>query len=288
MSTDPAADGDDTKRSAVEGIKETSRWLRGTLADELARPESDHFSDEDKQLLKFHGSYQQEDRDARKNRSKAGVGKHYMFMVRLKLPGGKMTGKQWLALDDIAGAYANGTIRLTTRQSIQFHGILKANLRQSLRDMNAALISTLGACGDVNRNVIACPAPLKDQPRVEGQRLADSVAAHLAPRSNAYHDVWLNGEQVSPDANETDGVEPIYGKVYLPRKFKTAAASSGTTCWSAAAWAAPPATRTRSRTWPSRSASWSPTRSWLQRKRSSSSSATTAIAATASGPASST
>jgi len=222
MSTDPAADGEETKRSAVEGIKEKSRWLRGTLADELARPESDHFSDEDKQLLKFHGSYQQEDRDARKARSKAGVGKHYMFMVRLKLPGGKMTGKQWLALDDIAGAYANGTLRLTTRQSIQFHGILKSNLQQSLRDMNAALITTLGACGDVNRNVIACPAPLRDQPRIEGQRLADAVAAHLAPRSNAYHDVWLNGEQLSPDANETDGVEPIYGKVYLPRKFKTA------------------------------------------------------------------
>src|SRR6187397_3138785 len=104
MSTDPAADGEEIKRSAVEVIKEKSRWLRGTLADELANPESDHLGEEDKQLLKFHGSYQQEDRDARKNRPKAGVGgKHYMFMVRLKLPGGKMTGKQYLALDDIAG-----------------------------------------------------------------------------------------------------------------------------------------------------------------------------------------
>lgn len=223
------ATDDEAKRSAVENIKESSRWLRGTLADELAS-DIDHFGDESKQLLKFHGSYQQEDRDARKSRSKAGVGKHYMFMVRLKLPGGKLTGSQYLALDDIAGAHANGTLRLTTRQSIQFHGILKGNLRQSLRDMNAALISTLGACGDVNRNVLACPAPLNDQPRVEAQRLADAIAAHLAPRSNAYHDVWLNGEQVSPDAGQADGVEPIYGKVYLPRKFKTAFALPHDNC----------------------------------------------------------
>src|SRR5262245_4519888 len=221
MSADQPADGDDGKRSAVEGIKESSRWLRGTLAEELAR-DSDHFSDADKQLLKFHGSYQQEDRDARKTRSKAGVGKHYMFMVRLKLPGGKLTSKQYLALDDITGAYANGTLRLTTRQSVQFHGILKANLRQALRDLNDALITTLGACGDVNRNVIACPAPLGDPPRKDAQQLADAVAAHLAPRSSAYHDVWLNGEKLSPDAEQPDGVEAIYGKVYLPRKSKTA------------------------------------------------------------------
>src|SRR4051812_29315444 len=190
MATDPPADGDDVKRSAVEGIKEKSRWLRGTIATELANPESDHLGEEDKQLLKFHGSYQQEDRDARKARSKAGVGgKHYMFMVRLKLPGGKMSGRQYLALDDIAGERANGTLRLTTRQSIQFHGIIKKDLRPAIQGMNATLISTLGACGDVNRNVIACPAPRNDEARVTGQRLADAIAAHLAPRSKAYHDV---------------------------------------------------------------------------------------------------
>jgi sulfite reductase (ferredoxin) len=220
MAMDPTP-SNERKPSPTEGIKEASRWLRGTLADELSQ-DSDHFNEENKQLLKFHGSYQQEDRDARKNRSKAGVSKHYMFMVRLKLPGGKMSGKQFLALDDIAGAHGNSTLRLTTRQSIQFHGILKGQLRQAIRGMNAALISTLGACGDVNRNVIACPAPLNDQPRREGQRLADAIAAHLAPRSKAYHDVWLNGERMSPDAEQSDGVEPIYGKVYLPRKFKTA------------------------------------------------------------------
>jgi sulfite reductase (ferredoxin) len=220
MAMDPTP-GPERNPSAVERIKGSSHWLRGTLADELAQ-DSEHFNEDNKQLLKFHGSYQQEDRDARKARSKAGVSKHYMFMVRLKLPGGKMSGKQFLALDDIAGAHGNSTLRLTTRQSIQFHGILKGQLRQAIQGMNDALISTLGACGDVNRNVIACPAPLNDQPRREGQRLADAIAAHLAPRSKAYHDVWLNGERMSPDADQAEGVEPIYGKVYLPRKFKTA------------------------------------------------------------------
>ncbi|HVK14791.1 MAG TPA: NADPH-dependent assimilatory sulfite reductase hemoprotein subunit [Gemmataceae bacterium] len=228
MATDEAASGE-VKRSGFEAVKEASRWLRGTLADELAT-DADHLSDNAKNLLKFHGSYQQEDRDARKSRSKAGVGKHYMFMVRLKLPGGKMSGRQYLALDEIAGARANGTLRLTTRQSIQFHGIVKGDLRPAIREMNAALISTLGACGDINRNVMACPAPLNDEPRRSGQQLADAIAAHLAPRSNAYHDVWINGEKMSPDADQSDGVEPIYGKVYLPRKFKTAVALPHDNC----------------------------------------------------------
>ena len=229
MATEQPAPSEEPKRSASEGLKEASRWLRGTLADELGQ-DTDHFSDDAKQLLKFHGSYQQEDRDARKSRAKEGVGKHYMMMVRLKLPGGKMTAGQYLAMDAVAGRHANGTIRFTTRQSIQFHGILKANIRQSLRDINAVMISTLGACGDVNRNVMACPAPLNDRPRQDAQRLADAIAAHLAPRSNAYHDVWLNGEKLSPDAGQPEGVEPIYGKVYLPRKFKVAIALPHDNC----------------------------------------------------------
>src|SRR5271156_1608335 len=123
MSTDHLPDAPDTpKRSGFENVKEASRWLRGTLADELAQ-DVDHFSDDAKNLLKFHGSYQQEDRDARKNRSKTGVGKHYMCMIRLKLPGGKLTAKQFLAMDDLASQYGNNTLRFTTRQSIQFHGI---------------------------------------------------------------------------------------------------------------------------------------------------------------------
>jgi len=213
------------KPSPVEGIKDTSRYLRGTLAEELVGP-SDHFSEENKQLLKFHGSYQQEDRDARKNRPKGGAtGKAYCFMIRLKLPGGKLTAKQYLAMDEIADRHANGSLRLTTRQSIQFHGILKTNLKASIAEINEALVSTLGACGDVNRNVISCPAPTGDAARVQMQVLADELADHLAPKSGnqAYHEIWLNGDKIEAPSDATVA-EPIYGKHYLPRKFKVALA----------------------------------------------------------------
>jgi len=209
------------KLSPVEGMKERSRYLRGNLAEEVASA-ADHLSEEAKNILKFHGSYQQEDRDARKNRAKPGVGKAYMFMIRLKLPGGRLTPEQYLAMDDIAGRHANGTLRFTTRQSIQFHGVLKSNLKQTMADINGAMVSTLGACGDVNRNVVACPAPLGDPARKQMQQLAAEIAAHLAPRSGnqAYHEIWLNGEKVGTDLPPEEA-EPIYGKVYLPRKFKT-------------------------------------------------------------------
>jgi sulfite reductase (ferredoxin) len=209
------------KLSPVEGVKAESRHLRGTIAQELADPALDHLGEANKQLLKFHGSYQQEDRDARKNRSKAGVGKAYMFMVRLKLPGGKLTADQYLALDEITGQFANGTLRFTTRQSIQFHGVFKPNLKHLIGGVNEALVSTLGACGDVNRNVIACPAPLNDPARLQMQELAGKIAEHLAPKAGgrAYHEIWLNGDRLGgPEPKEE---EPIYGRTYLPRKFKT-------------------------------------------------------------------
>src|SRR5262245_53262385 len=205
-------------RTGFEAVKETSRQLRGTIADELVS-DAEHLSDPSKNLLKFHGSYQQEDRDARKARSKVGVGKHYMFMVRCKIPGGRVTADQFLAVDDLAGQYANGTVRFTTRQGIQLHGVLKGDLKKTISGINASLLTTLGACGDVNRNVMACPAPLADQPRRELQRWAATVAAEFAPRTTAYHDIWLNGEHVGPP---TEVEEPIYGKTYLPRKFKVA------------------------------------------------------------------
>ncbi|MGL4422874.1 MAG: NADPH-dependent assimilatory sulfite reductase hemoprotein subunit, partial [Gemmataceae bacterium] len=150
--------------SPVEGIKARSQYLKGSLAEEMEN-DSDHLSDEGKNLIKFHGSYQQEDRDARKNRAKPGVGKAYMFMIRLKMPAGRLTADQYLAMDAISDRHANGTLRLTNRQSIQFHGILKGNLKGTIADINAALVSTLGACGDVNRNVMACPAPTGDPTR---------------------------------------------------------------------------------------------------------------------------
>jgi len=225
------------KRSAVEGLKEESRQLRGTIADELAR-DSDHFTEEqNKQLLKFHGSYQQEDRDARKNRNKDGVGKHHMFMIRCKIPGGRLTTAQYLAVDDLAGKYGNGTLRFTTRQGIQLHGVLKGHLRETIAGINSCLLTTLGACGDVERNVMACPAPhFHGGVHTQLQETAATLAAHLAPRSRAYHEIWLNGQPVPGNnvdpagANPGTDVEPLYGKVYLPRKFKTGLALPEDNC----------------------------------------------------------
>ena len=228
MSNEATAVEAPPKLSPVEGIKEASRYLRGTLAAELAS-DTDHLSKEMEQLVKFHGSYQQEDRDARKNRPKGGAaGKAYCFMIRLKLPGGRLTADQYLVMDGLADKYANGTLRLTTRQSIQFHGVLKSDLKATIAGFNEALVTSLGGCGDVNRNVMACPAPLGDPARKQMQELADAVAAHLAPRAGAraYHEIWLDGEKQEPvpaaEHESPEADEPIYGKVYLPRKFKVA------------------------------------------------------------------
>lgn len=209
----------ESKRSPVELIKEKSRQLRGGIAAELAK-DSDHFSDDDKQLIKFHGFYQQDDRDARKDRHKEGAGKAYNFMVRCKIPGGKVTAAQYLALDEIAGQFANGSLRVTSRQGFQLHGVLKEHLKETIASINQCLLTTLGACGDVNRNVMATPAPLATPTHAKLQALADQLAAHFAPRSGAYHEIWLDGAKVA--GGEEPDIEPIYGKLYLPRKFKIA------------------------------------------------------------------
>src|SRR5882724_10529134 len=207
------------KRSPVELIKENSQQLRGTLGEELAT-DSDHFNDSDKQLIKFHGSYQQDNRDARKDRQREGAGKSYMFMVRCKIPGGKLTASQYLAMDQIAERYANGTLRITSRQGFQIHGVLKANLKQTIADINQCLLTTLGACGDVSRNVMAPPAPFATPIYRELQRQADVIAQLFEPRSGAYHEIWLDGQALAAGERLNGDVEPIYGKLYLPRKFK--------------------------------------------------------------------
>ena len=218
MSLPPDSAG--PKRSAVELIKENSRHLRGTLAEELAQ-ETDHFGDQTKQLLKFHGSYQQDDRDARKERRQGG-GKSFIFMIRCKIPGGVVTADQYLALDRLTEEYANGTLRITTRQGIQFHGVLKRNLKQAIGAINASLLTTLGACGDVERNVMAPPAPYASPVYRELHRVARMIADRFAPRGGAYHEIWLDGKPM-PNLPRLDPAdpEPIYGNVYLPRKFKT-------------------------------------------------------------------
>jgi sulfite reductase (ferredoxin) len=218
------------KRSAVEGMKENSRALRGTIVEELAR-DSDHFSEADKNLLKFHGTYQQEDRDARKDRRRDGLGKHFMFMVRCKVPGGRVRAEQYLALDELADRYGNGTLRFTSRQGIQFHGVLKRDLHATIAGINATLLTTLGACGDVERNVMACPAPHRhDRVHDQLQETAARLAAHLAPRTGAYHEIWLNGQHVANGHDTGPSEEPMYGKAYLPRKFKTGLALPDDNC----------------------------------------------------------
>ncbi|HTV73396.1 MAG TPA: NADPH-dependent assimilatory sulfite reductase hemoprotein subunit [Candidatus Acidoferrales bacterium] len=216
------------KGSKVEAIKLASHYLRGDLAEVFAA-DTTHIDEDAANLLKFHGSYQQEDRDQRAARKAAGEEKAYQFMIRSRIPGGVLTAEQYLAHDDLAGKYGNGTVRLTTRQSIQLHGVLKHNLRSTIREINDALLSTLAACGDVNRNVMGCPAPLADRAQAHILETVNAIMHHLAPHTHAYHELWLNGERVDPHAAANDD-EPIYGPTYLPRKFKIGVAHGGDNC----------------------------------------------------------
>jgi sulfite reductase (ferredoxin) len=214
--------------SSNEAIKLNSRNLRGTLAQALDAGLT-HFEENDVQLLKFHGSYQQEDRDRRRERKAAGLEKAYQFMVRSRIPGGVLTAEQYLAHDEIAQRYGNGTIRLTTRQGIQLHGVLGAGLRPTIRAINDALITTLAACGDVNRNVMACPTPPRNAVEAEVRAFAGRIAERLTPKTRAYHEIWIDGERLE-DGVPAPEDEPIYGPTYLPRKFKIGVAAPGDNC----------------------------------------------------------
>src|SRR5437588_920654 len=214
--------------SKVEQIKFESNYLRGQLAEELTE-DTTHFPEQQVQLLKFSGIYQQEDRDARHIRRTSGGEKAYQFMVRSRIPGGVLTAEQYLVEDELATRYANDTLRITTRQGFQLHGVLKGNLHEAVRSINEALLSTLAACGDVNRNVMACPAPRANQAQTKIEEVAHQIATHLAPRSGAYHEIWVDGEQIDTIETPQD-VEPIYGPTYLPRKFKIGIAYPGDNC----------------------------------------------------------
>jgi sulfite reductase (NADPH) hemoprotein beta-component len=213
------------KRSRNEIIKESSRQLRGTIAAGLSRAVTGAISDDDAQLTKFHGTYLQDDRDVRGERSKKKLEKAFSFMVRLRLPGGLVTPQQWLSLDRIAGDYANGTLRLTTRQTFQFHGVIKTNLKRTMQAIDTALLDTVAACGDVNRNVLSTANPFLSSAHTQAYDLARSISLHLLPRTGAYHEIWLDGEKVEDTGRPSDASEePIYGAHYLPRKFKTVVA----------------------------------------------------------------
>ena len=223
-----AADENETpgKPSGVELVKQRSNHLRGTVKETLDGPAS-HFSEEEYHLLKFHGIYQQDDRDLRSRARKEGRDKEWIMMIRAKIPGGALTAEQYLAFDDIALLHADGTIRLTTRQCIQLHHIAKANLKRTMQEINEALITTLGACGDVERNLMACPAPDQTGAASQVQHYAQLVSDHTLPSTNAYHEIWLDHEKVLSTQQEQ---EPLYGDLYLPRKFKSGLAIEGDNC----------------------------------------------------------
>ena len=211
--------------SKVEVAKKSSSHLRGSIAETLASDAS-HFGSDDATLLKFHGTYQQDSRDYRRAREAAGEEKAYAFMVRVGIPAGVITAEQYLALEDIADHHANGTLRATTRQGFQFHGVLKGHLKATIAGVNQRLLTTLAACGDVRRNVMGCAAPLGDADHAAVRRVAEAIALELRPGTKAYHEIWLDGEkQVS-----TEQEEPFYGDKYLPRKFKIAVGLSTDNC----------------------------------------------------------
>jgi len=214
------------KKSKVEIAKENSNGLRGTIREELDS-NSDHCSTENTHILKFHGIYQQDDRDIRQELKKEGKDKKYIFMVRTKNPGGgELSPEQWEVLNKITDLYGNGTLRITTREDIQFHGVGKEELEGTIRLLNSELISTYGACGDGNRNTVACPVSnIRKGFLFDGQKWAQLISKHLSFKSKAYYEIWLDGEPMTKEEDfrepqSNDETETLYGKTYLPRKFK--------------------------------------------------------------------
>jgi sulfite reductase (ferredoxin) len=227
MDSTPAGAG---KPSKQEAVKLASQYLKSILVEEIDNGQP-KLSEDAVGILKFHGSYQQDDRDRRTQLKKERKDKAYQFMVRVRVVGGRLTAAQYIACDRLAQTVGNGTLRITTRQEFQLHGVLKTDLRTTIRTINETLLSTLAACGDVERNVLCCPAPAVDPLHRDMHADALQWAAHCAPRSSSYWEMWLDGEKIEtlPPALPSqvpvrgdDPVEPLYGKTYLPRKFKTA------------------------------------------------------------------
>ena len=218
---------DKPKLAKNETIKEASNLLRGTIVEGLLDESTGALASDDTQLTKFHGIYQQDDRDIRRERRKAKLEPAYSFMTRVRLPGGVCTPQQWLDMDAFCTDYANGTLKLTTRQAFQLHGIIKKNLKLTIRKINDSLMDTVAACGDVNRNVLCNPNPYQSILHAEALEIARAISDHLTPATRAYHEIWLedeNGEKQKITKDPEPEFEPIYGKTYLPRKLKTAVA----------------------------------------------------------------
>lgn len=210
---------EEKKLSGNESIKANSNYLKGRIAEELADKSILEVSDESYELLKFHGTYQGYNRDTATERKKAGLEKEYEFMVRTRIPAGRLTAEQYLKMDDVAGKYANGTLRITTRQVFQFHVVLKDNLKQQIKEINEALLSTQSGCGDVVRNITTSPAPIKSAKYERLRSDAERVADFCRPKTTAYRGLWL--DEQADEIKEAGGeVEPLYGNTYMPRKFK--------------------------------------------------------------------
>ncbi|PTQ53627.1 MAG: Ferredoxin--sulfite reductase [Hydrogenibacillus schlegelii] len=214
--------------NAVEILKRQSRYLRGRIQAELQN-DAPKFSEESVQILKFHGVYQQDDRDLRPKLKKEGKERHWMMMVRARIPGGALTPEQYLAFDRLADQYSDyGTLRLTDRQAIQLHGVVKGHLKATIRSIHEALLTTLGACGDQVRNIVCCPAPGDEPYRAELREDTLALADRLGARTNAPYEIWLDGEPVELPEHRTE--EPLYKEAYLPRKFKIALTPEGDNC----------------------------------------------------------
>jgi len=208
-----------TELSRNEHIKDASNYLRGTLAEGLAEEITGAIVEDDQQLVKFHGMYLQDDRDLRGERTRKKLEKAFAFMIRVRVSGGVLTTKQWRALDWIARVYGNGTMRATTRQTIQLHGVIKSNLKATMRAIDEQLLNTIAACGDVNRNVMCNPNPYQSKAHAIALELTRGISDHLEPMTGAYREIWLDGTKIA-GGEQPEVVEPIYGKTYLPRKFK--------------------------------------------------------------------
>ncbi|MBO0356605.1 NADPH-dependent assimilatory sulfite reductase hemoprotein subunit [Hymenobacter sp. BT186] len=217
---------DTPKLSEVELIKTASNYLRGTLADSLANPITGALHPDDTQLIKFHGSYQQTDRDLDSERKRQKLEPLYSLMIRVRVPGGIATPTQWLRMDELAEQYGNNTLKLTTRQTFQLHGVLKRNLKKTIHGFNQVLMDSIAGCGDVNRNVMCNPNPHQSEVHEQVYAASRRISSHLTPRTSAYWELWLDGEQqhISAPAEGVEDDEPIYGRTYLPRKFKIALA----------------------------------------------------------------
>ncbi|MBX3421691.1 MAG: NADPH-dependent assimilatory sulfite reductase hemoprotein subunit [Pirellulaceae bacterium] len=212
----------DGKLSPVETVKAASRLLRGTIEQDLSN-DSDQFTKDNTNLLKFHGTYQQDDRDNRGKKDGGKSAKSYSMMTRTRIPGGRLTADQLIAHLDLCDSLGNATLKCTTRQALQLHCILKSNLRTAIHRINQIQLSTLAACGDVNRNVMCCPSPIKSPVHDEMYRFTEALVEHLAPKTKAYYELWVRDEQTGEETLAGGGApeeEPIYGPTYLPRKFK--------------------------------------------------------------------